>query len=176
MKVLTNLSNILRGIDRKLTVAEEAAVAALLFAMTIIIFLAVIERFVIQTGITWLEELSRYLSVWGAFIGTSLAAKKGAHIGIEAFVQILPKRAREFEVLIVYLLGLTFSLIVLIVGIKFLGRLVETNQLSPAMRISMVWAYAAVPTGCGLMGVHYLIKFVVGLTEYLSPDGGEGRA
>ena len=177
MSVLTNLSKILDSIDRKLTVAEQAVVAALLIVMTLMIFVAVIERFVFQMGITWLEELSRYVSVWAAFVGSSLAAKKGAHIGIEAFVQLLPPRARRWEDLLVDLVGVVFSAVVVTVGVGFLNRLVLTNQISPAMRINMVWAYAAVPVGCALMGVHYVIKFVVGLYALLSGEADiEGRA
>ena len=83
----------LRKIDEKLMKIEECIVAVLLFIMTIAIFVAVVERFVIQLGLTWVEEFARYLSVWAAFVGAGLAVKKGAHIGIEAFVQILPKRS-----------------------------------------------------------------------------------
>lgn len=157
------LVHFLKKFDEKLTHAEEFLVAVLLFVMTLAIFFAVLERFFIQTGVTWVEELARYLSVWAAFIGSALAAKKGVHIGIEAFVQILPKNIRRKEQVVVYLIGTVFGLIVCCIGISFLGRLIETNQLSPALRINVAWAYAAVPVGCGLMAVHYFIKVILGL-------------
>lgn len=154
----------LKKIDDGLTHLEEIAVASLLFVMTTVIFIAVLERFFLQMGIAWIEEFARYVSVWAAFIGSSLAVKKGAHIGIEAFVQILPPALRRAEDLLVDLVGIAFSVVIVVVGIGLLQRLVQINQLSPAMRINIAWAYAAVPIGCGLMGVHYFIKFITGVS------------
>jgi len=174
--VVLNLSNTLKKIDEKLTRIEEAAVAALLFTMTVVIFMSVLERFFLKMGLAWIEEFSRYLSVWGAFIGASLAAKKGAHIGIEAFVQILPPRAKKLESILVSALELLFSVVVLIIGAAFLRKLAATGQISPAMRINIVWAYAAVPAGCGLMGIHYFIKLVSGISDFAFGDETKGGA
>ena len=155
----------LRCIDEKLTQFEEAAVAILLFLMTIAIFLAVIERFVIAMGLTWVEELARYLSVWAAFIGAGLAVKKNAHIGIEAFVSILPSKGQKLDALIVDVIGFIFSLVVGCVGAGFIVKLHMQGTTSPALGIPITWAYASVPFGCALMAIHYFIKFVNGLLE-----------
>lgn len=155
----------LKRIDEKLTRLEEAAVAALLFVMTAVIFISVVERFILKMGITWIEEFARYLSVWAAFIGSGLAVKKCAHIGIEAFVQILPEKARYYEDRLVDLIGIAFAVVIFVVGVDFLGKLIDSNQLSPALRINIAWAYAAVPVGCALMGVHYAIRLVTGLLD-----------
>lgn len=176
MNLFVRFAKGLNIIDKYLTRAEEAAVFALLFVMTCVIFLSVVERFLLQLGITWAEELARFLSVWGAFIGSALAAKKGAHIGIEAVVQMLPRKARKYEELAVFLFGLAFSAIILYIGVGFMGKLMKPpRQLSPAMRIPMVWAYAAVPFGCGLMATHYFIKFVTGVSDitFGTSFGGE---
>lgn len=160
--ILNSITCFFKKIDDKLTRMEELLVAVLLFVMTSVIFLSVLERFFFQFGFTKLEEFARYLSVWAAFIGSALAVKKGAHIGIEAFVQMLPSKGRRIEELLVDIVGMIFSAVVFYIGIGFLGKLIETNQLSPAMRINVAWAYGAVPIGCALMGVHYTIKFIAG--------------
>ena len=168
LNMLVKTSSLLNKFDEKLTRIEEIAVALLLCTMMILIFGAVLERYFIQIGFIWTEELSRYLSVWAAFIGASLAAKKGAHIGIEAFVQMLPDRARKFQNILVILLALTFSLIVLSLGLSLVRRLAASTQLSPAMRINMAWPYAAIPVGSGLMAVHYFIKLISSISDFLS--------
>lgn len=161
----------LRKIDEKLMKIEECIVAVLLFVMTIAIFVAVVERFVIQLGLTWVEEFARYLSVWAAFVGAGLAVKKGAHIGIEAFVQILPKRAQRIDTLAVDIVGILFSVIVTWIGGGFIFKLSDAGTVSPALGAPITWAYAAVPFGCALMAVHYLIKFLVGLSDLISGRG-----
>ena len=143
----------LRKIDEKLMKIEECIVAVLLFIMTIAIFVAVVERFVIQLGLTWVEE------------------KKGAHIGIEAFVQILPKRAQKIDTLAVDIVGILFSVIVTWIGVGFIFKLSTAGTVSPALGVPITWAYAAVPFGCALMAAHYLIKFLVGLSDLISGRG-----
>ncbi|MEG2185084.1 MAG: TRAP transporter small permease [Cloacibacillus sp.] len=156
---------LLRKIENLMTKAEEYIVALLLFVLTMAIFVSVLERFVFHFGITWIEEFARYLSVWAAFIGSALAVTKGAHIGIEAFVQILPEPIRKIEDLAVNLVGMAFAITVTVIGTKFLFKLSSTGQLSPALGIPISWAYAAVPVGCGLMALHYFFKFVLGISE-----------
>ncbi len=150
--------------------AEEGVVAVLLFVMTVAIFVAVVERYLIQLGLTWVEEFARYLSVWAAFVGSGLAVKKGAHIGIEAAVQMLSPRAREIETLAVDVVGILFSLVVTWIGVGFLFKLAEAGTVSPAIGIPITWAYAAVPFGCALMAIHYTIKLVVGISNLSNPE------
>ena len=175
---LQSLAKCLKKADDFLTRIEEAIVAALLFVMTMIIFIAVIERFFLHMGITWIEELARYISVWAAFIGSALAAKKGVHIGIEAFVQVLPPRAREFEALLVDIVGIAFAIVVFKVGMGFVLKLSSSNQFSPSLGINIAYVYAAAPVGCGLMGVHYFIKLITGIADFIQPAvcDEEGRA
>lgn len=155
----------LKKVDDYLTHLEEFTLALLLFIMTFAIFIAVVDRFLIQLGLTWVEEFSRYVSVWAAFIGSGLAVKKGAHIGIEAFVQALPSKIRKIEDLIVDVIGFLFSVAVVWVGIGFLSKLSAIGQSSPAIGIPITWAYAAVPVGFALMGIHYFIKMAVSISE-----------
>lgn len=155
----------LKKVDDYLTHLEEFTLALLLFIMTFAIFIAVVDRFLIQLGLTWVEEFSRYVSVWAAFIGSGLAVKRGAHIGIEAFVQILPIKIRKIEDLIVDIIGFLFSFAVVWVGIGFLFKLSASGHSSPAIGLPITWAYAAVPVGFVLMGIHYFIKMAVSISE-----------
>ena len=43
---------------------EEFFIIPLMFAMSIIIFIQVIMRYVFQNSLTWSEELARYMFVW----------------------------------------------------------------------------------------------------------------
>ena len=173
---MKNFIILLKKIDERLTRLEEAIVALLLFIVMTVIFIAVIERFLLQMGITWIEEFARYISVWAAFIGSSLAVKKCAHIGIEAFVQMLPARARRVEDVLVDAIGLAFSIVVVVVGFGFLSKLVQTNQLSPALRIHVSWAYSAVPVGFFLMSIHYFVRFATGLFALVHRDESASEA
>lgn len=71
--------------DEILGRVEKFTVAVMLSAMILVAFLQILLRNVFSTGISWGDPLVRYLVLWVAFIGASLAGKEGKHITIEVF-------------------------------------------------------------------------------------------
>ncbi|MDT8902625.1 TRAP transporter small permease [Anaeroselena agilis] len=165
----------LKKLDEVMTYIEDHLIAVLLIAMTAITFWGVITRFIINDPSSWAEEAARYLSIWAVFVGASLGVKKGAHIGVEAFVVALPKKAQRYAGIVTSLVCLVFCLSITYVGIDYTLRLMATGQLSPAMRIPIVVAYAAVPVGCFMMTVRYLIKLVEQCGSASDPDDEQAR-
>jgi len=150
----------LKKLDDGLRFIEDYLIASLLIAVMAITFWGVITRFVLNDASVWAEEAARYLSIWAVFIGASLGAKKGAHIGVEAFVTYLPKRAQQYVNLITTFICIVFCCMISYIGFDYTVRLLKTGQLSPAMRIPMVSAYAAVPVGCTLMSIRYFLILI----------------
>jgi C4-dicarboxylate transporter DctQ subunit len=70
---------------------EEGAIAFLLAAMTLLTFTQVVLRFVFNTGLGWALEATVYLFAWLVLIGISYGVRVGAHIGVSALVDRLPK-------------------------------------------------------------------------------------
>lgn len=67
---------------------EEAIISLLLVGITLLVFFEVILRFVFNTGLTWGQEATLYLSAWFVLFGASYGLKVGAHIGVDAFVKL----------------------------------------------------------------------------------------
>jgi C4-dicarboxylate transporter DctQ subunit len=147
-------------VDKVMTVVEKSVVAICLALMMCIVFYGVVNRFIVKRSLQWSEELSRYLTIWATYVGASLGVRWGSHIGVEAFVNLLPKKARSCVNLVTYLACLAFVAFVTVTGFQFTEKLLTTQQLSPAMRIPMAWAYAGVPVGALFMGVRYLMLVV----------------
>lgn len=154
---------LIKKIDEWLAQFEKILVALLLFIMTAVIFWGVVERFILKLGQTWIEEFARYVSVWAALVGAGLGVKMGAHIGVEAFVLALPRKTRARILTLVSAIGFAFCTIVAVVGFQFLPKLLASNQMSPALRIPVAWAYAAIPFGCTLMAIHYSVQVLLSL-------------
>lgn len=160
--------NYLKKTDNALTLFEQYSIFILLLAMTLLIFWGVVNRFILQHSLKWCEELARYIGIWAVLISASLGVKRGIHVGVEAFVMVLPKKVQKYVSLLTTLLSLMFSIAVTYVGFEYALRLVETNQLSPAMRMPIVWAYLSVPIGCLLMSCRYVLIFLTDLLGILS--------
>lgn len=98
------------------------------------------------------EEIATFLMIWVGLVGSSVALKRKAHLGIDYFVAQLPRRGRVGTELFGYVVVAIFSALVLVIGG---GRVVlhvwNTGQQSPALEIPMWTVYGALPvSGCFL--------------------------
>ena len=114
----------------------------LIFAMSIIIFIQVVCRYVFQNSLTWSEEMARYMFVWLVYFSVSYTARREKHIRIDAAINLYPKKARPY-------IEILSELIVL-------GKIAWSGQMSPAMRIPMQFVYAAPMIGMGLTAIRQL--------------------
>ena len=156
MKVFAEL---LRILYRK---PVEFVCGLLMAAITGVVFLQVISRYVFRYPFDWPEELARFLFVWVALLGAALALRMGAHFSIEALVKGFSKRWQlTTGVFIHSLLGL-FILLVTIKGFDLAIRIRE--QLSSGMEIPMTLPYLAVPVSFAIM-LKYIVADLVRLIK-----------
>lgn len=128
-----------------------------IFLMTLIISLQIISR-VFFEALSWTEELSRYLLVWGSFLGASIGIKRGAHIAVTFFTDQLKGK--------VAILSRIITLIIMIVFFAFAGfysiKLIQMQvfQISPAMKLPMKHVYLVIPISMFIMMIHSISELV----------------
>jgi TRAP-type C4-dicarboxylate transport system permease small subunit len=153
------MKSIIASIDRTVLRMEGLVVAALVAAMTVMVFAQVIFRYVFGNSLVWSEELARYLFVWVTMIGASAAVSLGQHYGLDIVVKPLPRLARET-------VGFAASAIIAgVAGFLLWHGLKEAagamNHVASSLEIRMVWFYAAIPIGAALMLWHIVARLVV---------------
>lgn len=70
-------------------------VALLLAGMVVLVFGNVVLRYAANSGIPVSEELSRWFFVWLVFLGSIVALRDHAHLGIDTLVRKLPRLGRK---------------------------------------------------------------------------------
>ena len=140
----------------------ELACGALMVAITAVVFLQVVSRYVFNYPFDWPEELARYLFVWVALLGAALALRRGAHFSIDALVKRLPAAWRRIVPLLIHTSLGIFTLIVSVKGFQLALRVRE--QLSPGMEVSMTYAYLSVPVSFAIM-FKYVVSEVYSLVK-----------
>jgi C4-dicarboxylate transporter DctQ subunit len=144
--------------DDLLAKGEAAVVIGLVVVMTVVVFLQVIYRYVLTQPLHWSEELARYLFVWLSILGATLGLQKQGHFGLDIFFRMLPKQGQWLMRLLIHLLMGAVVLVLVVYGVTLVQKTVL--QESPAMGISMSWAYASLPVGAALMAIHLFVIFV----------------
>lgn len=153
----------LRQISEKLSLLSEKAVyytlVVMMIVMTLTVIVQVFLRYVFSFSLSWSEEVARYLMIWVAFLGGSLALQKGLHIGVELFLVRVSSRTRRWVSILSKMFVLTFLIYLTIGGLKITWAV--RDQSSPALLFSMAYAYLSAPVGgffMALQTIHSLIE------------------
>lgn len=144
---------------------------------TFLIFIDVILR-LFGTAITWAGEGTRYIIVWLSFVGGSLCAKHGEHVGIDLLVQVTPPALTKIIITVAQFFAAIFNFIFVYYGWLLAYSTMKTGQISTGIMAPMWIVYMAVPVGCLLMGIRFLQRAIITLkTEedaFNMKDTGDG--
>jgi len=131
--------------------------------MTLVLFFSVLSRYLLGISVPSSDPIARFGQTWIMLIGSAIALRKGLHIGIDNFINMLPARFRQVVLHINALLIFVFACMMTVQGFKLID--IASNQTVPEMGIPMAWIYYMIPTaGILLMltSVEMLLKRNIG--------------
>jgi C4-dicarboxylate transporter DctQ subunit len=152
----------LRILDR----LEEILIATLIAAATLLIFVAVCQRYLVGVpflypyfydfNLTWAQELCIYMFVWMAKFGAAYGVRTGIHVGVDVIVNMLPPSKQKKVILFGLFAGAFFTFVVGTMGAKFVIELYPTDQVSPDLELPRWLIFLCVPLGSYLMCFRFL--------------------
>jgi TRAP-type C4-dicarboxylate transport system permease small subunit len=131
-----------------LRLAVEAVTVALFSTYCAIVLAQVFFRYVLNDSLIWSEETVRFEQFWVIMLATGLCAYRRAHIRLEGFEAVVPRRYRRSVEVFGDVVTIACCGFLLWYGVKLVLASLETY--SPAMQLSMAWPYAAMPVGAAL--------------------------
>jgi TRAP-type C4-dicarboxylate transport system permease small subunit len=123
----------------------EWLVAAFLAVILMIALIQVGNRFVINSSLSWSEEAQIFGHIWVVFLGIPIALRRGSHLYIETYCDMLPARARLVFDVCVELLWAAFGVSLTVLG--WMVASVAHMQESPGLEMPMSWPYGAMVVG-----------------------------
>jgi TRAP-type C4-dicarboxylate transport system permease small subunit len=176
------LATALHVLDR----IEEILIAFLIAMSTIIIFLAVVQRYGLSgtaslmqwskaQGLdwlavaarwlfsvlksfrfTWAQELAIFMMVWMAKFGAAYGVRTGIHVGVDLLVNNLEGERKRWLILIGLFGGVLFTGLIGLLGLRLVLHIAATGQTSAVLEMPMWFVYAAVPAGSFLMCFRFM--------------------
>jgi len=140
-----------------------AILAALLFTLS----MQVISRFFMDFPLAWTEELGRVLQIWLVFIGAAVGTHRCEHFVVELFMEKVNFPGKAAVARLIDLTTVGFFAILAWVSAQTM--LNGAGQILPTLGISIAWSYAAIPIGCALMVLHFLMAAVRPIDANASP-------
>ncbi|MDX2307890.1 MAG: TRAP transporter small permease [Hyphomicrobium sp.] len=165
---------------------EEGLIGFLMGAATLVIFVAVVQRYglahlgnlvrwtaeegygdlssvlravyfwLIGIRLTWAQELCVFLFVWMAKFGAAYGVRTGIHVGVDLLVERLPPEWKRRTIILALLLGALFTGFVGWLGLRLVMHLWDTGAVSAVLEAPMWFVYLCVPLGSFLMCFRFL--------------------
>ena len=151
--------NLLNGISRNLNQAMKFTAGFLIAAMTILVFLQVVFRYLLDAPLDWSEEMASFAFVWMALLGASIGLKNDEHPRLDIFYQIFPDWVKKLSSLIINLAILFMLVVLFIFGLKL--TIAMQMQRTAALGYSVSYVYAVLPLTAIIMFTHVFVKTIV---------------
>ncbi len=135
----------LRAIDRAIIAVNRMILILALGAMSVIVFVNVVMRYLTNDSLVWAEEVARYLMVWSTFLGIGLVLRYGGHVGVDSLQQSVSSGlARILRIVSLLVVG-AFCVAMVWYGYQYADR--TQFQTTPVTEISFSWVSASVAAG-----------------------------
>lgn len=126
---------------------EEIISAGCLIIMTALTFTNVIARHVFSASFSFSEEITTYLFVLLSLLGTAIAAKRKAHLGLTILTDAVSPSVRKILAIISYAIATIFSAALFYYGILMVRNQQVLGQVTAGMQWPE-WIYGSfVPLG-----------------------------
>jgi len=156
---------------------EEIVAVMLLATIVVTMGAQVIWRYVLQTPLSWSEEIARLAMIWLTFIAASFVSARHQHIAVDLIGDEPAGGDQRFGPLrwtmrclrsprLVQCIILLTTLSLLLGGFNFVWRVYPVG--SPSVNISMSYWYGAASVGLTLMSLH-AIADLLGIRPPVDP-------
>jgi TRAP-type C4-dicarboxylate transport system permease small subunit len=156
------MKKVIQWLDKNI---ELFICSILLCLLACFMMLQVICRYVLNNALSWPEELSCYIHIWYAMLGISYATKYGLHLRVDTVVNLFPQKIKGFFNILADIMLAIFYVYMIKVGIKVVGDVFATNQLSSAMKLPMWIVYASLLVGVALAIIRLVQKWYFDLKK-----------
>lgn len=135
---------------------DEFICAVLLFMMTCITFINVASRYVFHASISASEEIATLLFILLSLMGSAIAVKRRAHLGLTIITDRLPPMVQSVITIFGYLCGVIFCAV-----LAYEGIIMTINEYQLGiLTISMNWPEWIFCTFIPIGAISIILRFL----------------
>ena len=161
------------GFSKIIDRVEEALIAFLLTAMTIMSSIQVVARYVFNYSFVWALELVTMMFAWLIFLGISYGVRVGSHIGVDALVRSLAPGKARIVAIAATLLCMVYAGIVFYGGWIYVAKMYDIGIMGEDIPIPQWVPRLVLPVGYAFLFFRFsqvLYRLIAGKEAHLLGD------
>ena len=132
--------------------------------MAVLVFANVIARYAFNSPLAFSDEIASYLFILMSFMGTAIAARRHAHLGLSIVTDRLSPKGRKYMGVVMYGISAFFCLLVVIFGIQMVASQYQLGQETATMQWPECIYGLFVPVGAAFA----MLAFIAGMMTMLN--------
>lgn len=152
---------------------EKYILFAVFFFATIMVVINVFGRKLFGFSFNWLEELNRYILIFSAFIGGSIAVTSDMHPRMDSVLQLLKGKVRLAFEAVSGVLMTGFLGVMTYYALLQLQQMIRISAMTATLFVPVYVFFAFIPLGFLGMTVRSGIKLIFLFKGPLSEKGAE---
>ena len=139
---------------------EDIICAICMIIMTSLTFANVVARYIFSASFSFSEEITTYLFVMLSLIGSAAAARRKAHLGFTAILDLMPAGLKRCIQIISYAMATFFSAALFWYGISMVQSQIFHGQVTAGMQWPE-WIFGSfVPLGAFFITLEFLFMLI----------------
>lgn len=130
-------------------------------AMTVVVIVIVLCRYVFKVPFMAGEEIARYLMIWCAYAGVAYGFRKHAHVGVVVFAEMLPQSFQKYIVIIRHILSSIIMIALCYFAYMVFEKYLSTGQITTVTKLPTAYVYIIIPIGLLLGTIHQIVDAVL---------------
>jgi len=147
---------------------EEYGCVLLMVCLIVINFGNVLSRYVFHATWSFSEEIMMIIFLWVTMLGTSLAFRKGEHLGLSIFSDIAPWWLQIGFIVMSGLLSSVLMILFIKTGITMIHTEIIFSQTTPVMNIPEPVSTISIPLLCLIAISRIVIKCIYAIKVVLA--------
>ena len=135
----------------------EVYIGTVIFlALTVLLFIQVITRYVFGRAFTWSEEVGVVMFVWLIYLGAAAAARTRQHLRIDAVLNIMPFKVKRVVLILTNVAAMFFCAYTIPPIVSVVTDLANSHAKNPITGIPKAFSYVIIPICLALMIIRFL--------------------
>lgn len=144
---------------------EEFVLSFSILSMAILLIVGVFMRTVMNSSLTFSEEVASALLVVVSFFGLGYCARKGRHITMSMVFDMVKNKHKKIFMIVISLGSALATAYIAFLAYRYVLSVQNLGRVTPALQIPMYIIYSVVPIGFVLATIEYISSFILNIKD-----------